>query len=644
MEFDFKKAVELMKNGQEEGFNKLFEATYNKVYFRARQCTRTESDAQDLTQITFVEAYKNIAKLEAPEATLSWLYTIVYNQSCKMYRSEREKREFLLAEEAEGVLDIIESSDIETMPELSADQKATAEILKGIIEELPELQKMTVLAFYFDGLKLEQIAQTMDCSVNTVKSRLNYAKKYMKDRIEAEEKKGGYKLRAVTLPTLLLALRLLSKKYTLSVHAAEKIYQESCGALGLKPSLLTISEAISTSKTQAMSGAETGTVTEATQGVKTGTVTEAMQGVKTGTMAKAVQGAAGTGVQVGTVKALIIAGVVVVGASAVGGGIYLYQKANVKESVSIEAVEDESVEDLKPDLAEQIPEETPSPTPTPREEYDFTELISLSNFNGEEAMHPQRISEFEYYFSGDDFRNITTEYAQLDIAVHKLPEGVWCEYYQFGDYIEDSPGPNNAGSVFGPEGAYETGMLLKFTDREYVATANPNVEYADSETQDHANDDTTNATTTNATSTNSAANTANTANNSTTASNDKPTAEPGNKSTTEAATGIVLSEMIGEWSAKDGTKLWIATSDGSIPGASIEFIKQQDIGWSDAELSKIEGDTAVFNYQNKGTIKVVLKDSKHIRITYNIKTDFGGTWKDTVDYTLTKRGYEFYGN
>lgn len=632
MEFDFKKAVELMKNGQEEGFNKLFEATYNKVYFRARQCTRTESDAQDLTQITFVEAYKNIAKLEAPEATLSWLYTIVYNQSCKMYRSEREKREFLLAEEAEGVLDIIESSDIETMPELSADQKATAEILKGIIEELPELQKMTVLAFYFDGLKLEQIAQTMDCSVNTVKSRLNYAKKYMKDRIEAEEKKGGYKLRAVTLPTLLLALHLLSKKYTLSVHAAEKIYQESCGTLGLKPSLLSLSEAISTSKTQAMTGAETGTMTEVAQGAKTGTMT------------KAVSGAAGTGVQVGTVKALIIAGVVVVGASAVGGGIYLYQKANVKESVSSEAVGDESVEDLKSDLVEQISEETPSPTPTPREEYDFTELISLSNFNGEEAMHPQRISEFEYYFSGDDFRKITTEYAQLDIAVHKLPEGVWCEYYQFGDYIEDSPGPNNAGSVFGPEGAYETGMLLKFTDREYVATANPNVEYADSETLDHANDDTTNATVNNATSTNSAANTSDTANNSTTASKDKPIAGSGNKTTAEAATGIVLSEMIGEWSAKDGTKLWIATSDGSIPGASIEFIKQQNIGWSDAELSKIEGDTAVFNYQNKGTIKVVLKDSKHIRITYNIKNDFGGTWKDTVDYTLTNRGYEYYGN
>ena len=95
MELNLREAIELMKAGKEEGFNQLYSATYNKVYFRAKQCTKTELDAQDVTQITFIEAYKNIDKLQAPEAALSWLYTIVYNQSCKMYRNEREKREIL---------------------------------------------------------------------------------------------------------------------------------------------------------------------------------------------------------------------------------------------------------------------------------------------------------------------------------------------------------------------------------------------------------------------------------------------------------------------------------------------------------------------------------------------------------------------
>ena len=95
----------------------------------------------------------------------------------------------MLTEETEGMFDIIENNDISSMPELTADQKATAEIVKGIIEELPELQKAAVVAYYFDGLKVERIAELMECSVNTIKSRLNYARKYIKERVEEKEKK-----------------------------------------------------------------------------------------------------------------------------------------------------------------------------------------------------------------------------------------------------------------------------------------------------------------------------------------------------------------------------------------------------------------------------------------------------------------------
>jgi len=314
MEIDFREAIELMKAGQEEGFNKLYSATYNKVYFRARQCTKSELDAQDVTQITFIEAYKNINKLEAPEATLSWLYTIVYNQSCKLYRNEREKREFLLSEETEGVFDTVESTDIETMPELSADQKATAEIIRAIIEELPELQRMTVLAFYFDNFKIEQIAKTMDCSEGTVKSRLNYARKYIKDRVESEEKKGGYKLHAFALPTLLFAIKMLSEKTTLTVYAAENIYAGSCSALGLKASTLALAGA---GTSAAGSVASAGTTASAT-------------------VAKT---AAAAGSKVGTAKALMIAGAVAVGGAGIGGAVYVHNQAEpvaIVEEITLE--------------------------------------------------------------------------------------------------------------------------------------------------------------------------------------------------------------------------------------------------------------------------------------------------------------------
>ncbi len=231
MEDSLKKAIEQMKNGEEKGFNEVYSATYNRVYFRARQIMKKEEDAQDLTQIVFTEAYKSIHTLQASEALYSWLDGITYNQGMKIYR---KRKEVLLTEETEGMFDALESNDISSMPELTADQKATADIIREIIEELPELQKTAVIAYYFDGLKVERIAELMECSAGTIKSRLNYARKYIKGRVEEKEKKEGYRLHVVALPVFWYAIKLMADRTTLTAQAAQEIYCGACRSVGLK--------------------------------------------------------------------------------------------------------------------------------------------------------------------------------------------------------------------------------------------------------------------------------------------------------------------------------------------------------------------------------------------------------------------------
>lgn len=235
MDEKLKAAIRQMQKGEEEGFNAVYSETYNYVYFHAKQIMKNEEDAKDLVQIVYVEAYRSIVKLQAPEALYKWLYGITCRQGMKIYRKKKSDRDVLLSEEAEGMLDAIESNDIATMPELTADQKATSMIVKDIIEELPELQKLTVIAYYFDGLKIEQIAELMDCSANTVKSRLNYARKYIKERVEEKEKKEGYRLHVFGLPVFWFAIKKLSDETTLTVEAAQGIYDSSCKKVGLRP-------------------------------------------------------------------------------------------------------------------------------------------------------------------------------------------------------------------------------------------------------------------------------------------------------------------------------------------------------------------------------------------------------------------------
>ena len=179
-------AIQLMAEGKEEGFNKVYSETYNHVYFRAKSYMKNEEDALDLVQIVYVEAYRSIGSLQTPEALFGWLDGITYRQGMKQYR---KKKDVLLSEEGEGIFETIETEDISSMPELTADQKETSKIIRELIEELPVLQKIAMIAYYFDNLSVGQIAEIQECSEGTVKSRLNYGRKYLKDRIEEKEKK-----------------------------------------------------------------------------------------------------------------------------------------------------------------------------------------------------------------------------------------------------------------------------------------------------------------------------------------------------------------------------------------------------------------------------------------------------------------------
>lgn len=209
----------------------------------------------------------------------------------------RKKKDVLLSEEGEGIFETIETEDISSMPELTAEQKETSKIIRELIEELPVLQKIAMIAYYFDNLSVGQIAEIQECSEGTVKSRLNYGRKYLRERIEEKEKKEGYRLHVFALPTLYFAIKMLAEETTMTVQAAQGVYNASCEATGLTAGTITVS-------------------TVATSGVFGGTqaVATAEAGKATGIGAKFASLGAKT-------KALIVAGTVAT--AGIGGSAYM---------------------------------------------------------------------------------------------------------------------------------------------------------------------------------------------------------------------------------------------------------------------------------------------------------------------------------
>ena len=228
---ELKNAVERMQAKDETAFATFYEQTYSYVYAKAKYVMRDEEDALDLTQETYIQAYKGIGSIEDVNNVYAWLGGIVYRQGMRIFN---KKKELLTGEEQDYLFDEMESG--EATPEQTVDKKATADIVKGMIEELPELQRMAVMAFYYDNMKIDDIARVCECSANTIKSRLNYAKKFLKEKVEAHEKQNRYKLCSVSPAIILLAFKGLfaEPEYKMPAQAVENVYAASCNSLGIK--------------------------------------------------------------------------------------------------------------------------------------------------------------------------------------------------------------------------------------------------------------------------------------------------------------------------------------------------------------------------------------------------------------------------
>lgn len=228
---ELKDAVERMQAKDEAAFATFYEETYSYVYAKAKYVMHDEEDALDLTQETYIQAYKGIESIEDVNNVYAWLGGIVYRQGMRIFN---KKKELLTGEEQDYLFDEMESG--EATPEQTVEQQATVNIIKGMIDELPELQRVAIMAFYYDNMKIDEIASMCECSSNTIKSRLNYAKKFLKEKVETHEKQNRYKLCSISPAIILLAFKGLfaEPEYKMPAQAVENVYAASCNSLGIK--------------------------------------------------------------------------------------------------------------------------------------------------------------------------------------------------------------------------------------------------------------------------------------------------------------------------------------------------------------------------------------------------------------------------
>ena len=198
--------------GDEAAQAELYNRTYSDVYFTILSITKDKDLIMDMVQDTYLTAFRKLEQLKDSDSFCAWLKRIAHNRTLNALRDRRVLHTATtISTETEVVLEI-EDDRIESLPEASMDQKETSRLVREILDALPEDQRIVVGMYYYDQLSVSEIAEELECSENTVKSRLNYGRKKIQGKVLELEKKGTKLYNLAPLPFFIWLLRNLYKQ------------------------------------------------------------------------------------------------------------------------------------------------------------------------------------------------------------------------------------------------------------------------------------------------------------------------------------------------------------------------------------------------------------------------------------------------
>jgi len=161
--------VEHVQEGDNNAFAELYAATYQKQYYVAYKYLHDEYLAQDALQEIYISAYKNIGSLKDPALFISWLNQINFricfklNEKQKRYNSEMAEYDAV----SQSYLDSLYSNPEEQVVQVEQQNYIVKQIMT-----LPFSESQAIMLRYYNGLKLDEIADILGVSKSTVKRNL----------------------------------------------------------------------------------------------------------------------------------------------------------------------------------------------------------------------------------------------------------------------------------------------------------------------------------------------------------------------------------------------------------------------------------------------------------------------------------------
>jgi len=175
--------VDLAISEDPDAFGEIVRRWERKIFALCFGMLTREDEARDAAQETFIAAYRNIGRFRGEAKVSSWLHRIAVNQCLTVKRRQKTRSEEFLDDEA-GESERIFVAPARLSPGNKAEQTERLNVVRQAVSALPIDLRQVVVMKEFEEMTFQEISETLELPLSTVKSRLYTALKQLRLRLE----------------------------------------------------------------------------------------------------------------------------------------------------------------------------------------------------------------------------------------------------------------------------------------------------------------------------------------------------------------------------------------------------------------------------------------------------------------------------
>ncbi|MCX6382246.1 MAG: sigma-70 family RNA polymerase sigma factor [Armatimonadetes bacterium] len=168
-------------SGDATAFDTLFRKYQDYVYHILYGIVGSAEEARDLTQDVFLQVYRSLPRFRHNARFATWLYRIAVNRGVDAARGAKRWRFLPLVQDNSAKE---QSADEMTEPEFAFEKQMEQKFIQDTLQRCPLSHRDILVLRYYRDMSLEEIAETLDCSLAAAKVRLYRARKVFKEQYE----------------------------------------------------------------------------------------------------------------------------------------------------------------------------------------------------------------------------------------------------------------------------------------------------------------------------------------------------------------------------------------------------------------------------------------------------------------------------